>query len=161
MHHKILVGINSSPSARHALGCAVRYAAEARAQVVGLLVESPFWQAPRYGKQEFQSAVRINAERLALQYGVPFEFRLRRGYPAHTIAEQARLLACDLVVLGHADDSPIHRWLTASVSELVRHAAPCHVLVVRTGDVLAIERETPLTVLEETVPLGAMPARAG
>ena len=139
MHRKILVGINSSPSARHAFVCTLRYAAAVQAEVVGLLVESPFWNPPRYGRQEFESVVQINAERLARQFGVPFEFRMRHGYPAHTIAEQARLLNCDLVVLGHADDSPMHRWLTASVSELVRHETACQVMVIRTGQVVDIE----------------------
>ncbi|HVA90759.1 MAG TPA: universal stress protein [Chloroflexota bacterium] len=111
MHHKILAGINSSPSARHAFVCTLRYAAEVQAEVVGLLVESPFWKAPRYGKQEFESAVRINAERLARQYGVPFEFKVRQGYPARTISEQARLLACDLVVPGARP-----RFTTASLA---------------------------------------------
>lgn len=168
MHHKILVGINSSPSARHALACTMRYAGEVGAQVVGLLVETPFAKAPRYGREEFQSAVRINAERLARQYGVSFEFRTRRGYPARTIAEQARLLACDLVVLGHADDSPFHRWLTASVSDLVRHQVPCRVLVMRTGDVITIgpavtapEPTLLVTALDNSATLEPTPTQAG
>ncbi|HVC81339.1 MAG TPA: universal stress protein [Chloroflexota bacterium] len=139
MHHKILAGINSSPSARHAFVCTLRYAAAVQAEVVGLLVESPFWNPPRYGRQEFESAVQINAERLARQYGVPFAFKVRRGYPARTIAEQARILSCDLVVLGHAHDSHLHRWLTASVSELVRHETSCQVMVIRTGQVIDID----------------------
>ena len=161
MHQKILVGINSSPSAGHALRCTLRYAAEVQAHVVGLLVEPPFWKGPRYGMREFASAVRRNAERPALEYGVPFQFRIRQGYPAHTIAEQARLLGCDLVVLGHADSSPIHRWLTASVSDLVRHEASCRVVVIGTGDVIAIEPVIVVTALED-VPSGAtIPLRIG
>ncbi len=160
MHHKILAGINSSPSACHAFACTLRYAATVQAQVVGLLVEPPFWQAPRYGKHEFESAVRINAETLARQYGVPFEFRVRHGYPARTISEQARLLSCDLVVLGHADDSPLHRWLTASVSDLVRHESPCRVLVIRTGQVIDIEGDSAVAALEATSSRGAVPAHA-
>ncbi|MGH2344943.1 MAG: universal stress protein [Chloroflexota bacterium] len=157
MPQKILAGINSSPSARHALGCTLRYAADVHAQVVGLLVESPFWKGPRYGRSEFKSAVQINAERLARQYGVPFEFRTRRGYPAHTIAEQARLLGCDLVVLGHTDNSPIHHWLTASVSNLVRHEAPCRVVVIGTGDVIPIEPKIVVTTLEDVPSVATIP----
>jgi nucleotide-binding universal stress UspA family protein len=157
MPQTILAGINSSPSARHALGCTLRYAAEVQAHVVGLLVESPFWKGPRYGKQEFKSAVQINAERLARQYGVPFEFRTRRGHPAHTIADQARLLGCDLVVLGHAYNSPIHRWLTASVSDLVRHEAPCRVVVIGTDDVITIEPKIVITALEDVSSVATIP----
>jgi nucleotide-binding universal stress UspA family protein len=133
MQHTILVGLNSSTGSRRALEHALGYAALTGGRVVGLLVESPLWKAPRYGKQSFESAVRVNTEALARRYGVPFEFRVRGGYPAHTIVEQAGLLNCDLVVLGHADSSPFHRWLTASTSELVRHDAPCRVVVIGTG----------------------------
>jgi nucleotide-binding universal stress UspA family protein len=142
MHHNILVGLDGSSGSSHALECALGQAARMGAHVVGLLVESPLWTAPRYGEHEFVSAVRINAEGLAGQYGVPLEFRVRHGYPAHTIAEQARILGCDLVVLGHAEDSILHRWLTASVSELVRHEAPCRVVVARTGQVIDLQEDT-------------------
>ncbi len=136
MQYTILVGLNSSTGSRRALEHALRYAAIIGGQVVGVLVESPLWKAPRYGKQSFESAVRINTEALARRYGVAFEFRVRRGFPARTIVAQARLLNCDLVVLGHADNSPIYRWLTASISELVRHDAPCRVVVIGTGAVI-------------------------
>jgi nucleotide-binding universal stress UspA family protein len=148
MQHTILVGLDSSTGSRRALEYALRYAAITGGRVVGLLVESPLWKAPRYGKQSFESAVRVNTEALALRYGVPFEFRVRSGYPAHTIVEQAGLLNCDLVVLGHADNSPFHRWLTASISALVRHDAPCRVVVIGTGATIAmngiLESPTPI-----------------
>src|SRR5665213_3824749 len=139
MHYKILVGLNSSSGSRWALERTLEYAGITGARVVGLLVESPLWRAPRYGKQAFESAVRINTEALARPHGVPFEFRLRLGYPAHTIVAQAGLLNCDLVVLGHMDNSPVHRWFTAGASELVRHDAPCRVVVIPTGEMMAID----------------------
>jgi nucleotide-binding universal stress UspA family protein len=154
MHHTILVGLNSSTGSRRALEHALRYAAISGGQVVGLLVESPLWKAPRYGKQSFESAVRVNTQALARRYGVPYEFRVRRGFPARTIVAQAGLLNCDLVVLGHADNSPFHRWLTASISELVRHDAPCRVLVIGTGAISEIDGMVGSTI--PTPPLATM-----
>jgi nucleotide-binding universal stress UspA family protein len=148
MHHKILVGLNSSTGSRRALEHALGYAAITGGRVVGLLVKSPLWKPPRFGQQSFESAMRVNTEALARQYGVPFEFRVRSGYPAHTIVAQARLLNCSLVVLGHADNSPFHRWLTASISELVRHDAPCRVVVIGTGPAIEIK-----DILESPTPI--------
>jgi nucleotide-binding universal stress UspA family protein len=148
MQHTILVGLNSSTGSRRALEHALSYAAITGGRVVGLLAESPLWKAPRYGKQSFELAVRVNTEALARQYGVPFAFRVRSGYPARTIVAQAGLLDCSLVVLGRADNSPFHRWLTASISELVRHDAPCRVVVIGTGPTIEIK-----DILESPTPI--------
>jgi len=87
-----------------------------------------------------------NAQRLASQHNVPFQFRVRHGYPAHTIVEQARLLGCDLVLLGHTDSTVLRRWLTGSLSELIRHDAPCRVVVAGTGQVLDLDEAPPAAV---------------
>jgi hypothetical protein len=39
-----------------------------------------------------------------------------------------------VIVLGHSDDSAFHRWMTASVSQLVHRQAPCRTVVVRAED---------------------------
>jgi hypothetical protein len=94
-------------------------------------VESPLWIPPPMGCYAFEAVMRAYAERLSRRFHTPVEFRVRRGFPARTIVEQARLLGCDLIVLGHASDAPVHRWLTGSTARLVRQQAPCTVLVVR------------------------------
>jgi nucleotide-binding universal stress UspA family protein len=145
MHHKVLVGLNNTASSWQALETALEYAAKFRADTVGLLVESPFWSPPPIGAAAFESTVERNARSIAIQYGVPFEFRVRHGYPAHTIVEQARVLGCDLVLLGHTDSTVLRRWLTGSLSDLIRHDAPCRVVVAGTGQVLDLDEAPPVT----------------
>jgi nucleotide-binding universal stress UspA family protein len=144
MHHKILIGLDNGPSSWHAFERALTYAARNGASAVGLVVESPLWTPPESNRYSHEAAIRVHAEGLAQRHGVPLEYRVRHGYPAHTIAEQARLLGCDLVVLGHTDHAMLRRWLTGSVSDLVRHEAHCRVVVVHTGEVLDLD-EAPRT----------------
>jgi nucleotide-binding universal stress UspA family protein len=139
MHHKILVGLDNRPSSWHAFECALTYAARHGATVVGLVVESPLWMPPHSVRHAHEDTIRVHAEGLARAQGVPLEFRVRHGYPAHTIAEQARLLGCDVVVLGHTDHAVLRRWLTGSISDLVRHEAPCRVVVLHTGEILDLD----------------------
>lgn len=146
MSHKILVGLDGTVGSWHALECALVYANRIGATVVGLFVESPLWTPPDIGRGAFETIVRTKAEHLAQTYHVPLDFRVRHGYPAHTIAEQARILGCDLVVLGHCDDNVLRHWLTGSVSQLVRHEAPCRVVVARSGQVLDLDQKPPAAV---------------
>jgi nucleotide-binding universal stress UspA family protein len=145
MYCSILVGLDGTNSSFHALECALDYARRLGGRVVGLFVESPLWTPPDIGKQAFEAVLRHDALRLARQYDVPLEFRVRHGYPAHTIADQARLLGCALVVLGHTDETVLRRWLTGSVSELVCYEAPCRVVVVRSGQVMDLATRPPTT----------------
>jgi nucleotide-binding universal stress UspA family protein len=147
MHHRILVGLDGSESSFHALNCALAHAQRIGGQVVGLFVESPLWTPPEIGKRAFETVLRRDAEHLAKQHNVPLEFRVRHGYPAHTIADQARLLGCELVVLGHTDETVLRRWLTGSVSQLVRYEAPCRVVVIRSGEVVELEGAPPVSVV--------------
>jgi nucleotide-binding universal stress UspA family protein len=87
----------------------------------------------------FETALQALAEPKAASYGVPLEFRIRRGFPAHTIAEQARLLRCDLAVLGHAERGRLAHWLNACVSDPVRYEAPCRVVVGHAGETLTLD----------------------
>lgn len=139
MQPNILVGVDATPGAWCALEEALRFARQNQGRVVCLLVESPFWSPPLMGRSAFEAAIKARAEQTARTHGVPLEFRVRRGFPAHTIAEQARLLNCNLVVLGNADRGPLAHWLDADISKLVRYEAPCRVLVVHTGEVLAMD----------------------
>jgi nucleotide-binding universal stress UspA family protein len=143
MRHKILVGLNNTLNSWQTLEVALHYAARFKADIVGVLVESPFWSPPPMGAHSFEAVVQRHAERLAREYGVSLDFRIRHGYPAHTLAEQARLCGCDLVLLGHTDDTLLRRWWSGSLSERVRHEAPCQVLVVRTGQMLDLDEAPP------------------
>ena len=57
--------------------------------------------------------------------------RVMLGDPIEAIVEQARALACDLVVVGTHGRRGIERILLGSVAEGVVRTAPCPVLVVR------------------------------
>jgi nucleotide-binding universal stress UspA family protein len=143
MHNKILVGLNGTESSWQALQTAFQYSQRFKTETVGLLVESPFWSPPPMGAHAFEASIERHARDLALQHAVVLEFRVRHGYPAHTIAEQARVLGCDLVLLGHTDSTVLRRWLTGSLSELLRHEAPCRVVVAGTGEVLELDEAPP------------------
>jgi len=131
MHQRILVGVNNTVGSRCALKQAMEFAGPFGARITALFAESPLWTPPPMGRYAFEAMMRSYAERLSRQFHTSVEFRVRRGFPARTIAEQARLLGCDLIVLGHADDAPLHRWLTSSTARLVRYQAPCPILVVQ------------------------------
>lgn len=145
MRHKILVGLNDTANSWQTLTMALEYAKRFGAGVVGVFVESPFWSPGPLAIATTENVVRRHAEQIAAEYGVALEFRVRHGFPAHTLAEQARLLGCDLVLLGHTDDTVLRRWWSGSLSEQVRRKAPCHVLVARTGQVLDLEQAPPLS----------------
>jgi nucleotide-binding universal stress UspA family protein len=152
MRHKVLVGLNDSLNSWQTLEEALHYAAVFKADVVGVLVETPFWSPPPMGARAFEEVVRRHAERLAREYSVSLDFRVRHGYPAHTLAEQAKLCGCDLVLLGHTDDAPLRRWWSGSLSERVRKEALCRVMVVRTGQVINLDEAPPQEQLAERLP---------
>lgn len=152
MHHSILVGVNNTPGSWYALEQALA-AAEGHddARVVALFVETPAWTPPALSRPMYEALFRTATQEMARRHQVPLEFRVRHGYPACTIAEQARLLGSDLIVLGHADDSAFHRWTTASVSRLLHRQAPCRTVVVHAGDMADVIRVVPPAVLEHGV----------
>lgn len=133
MMHIVLVGLDGSAGSWNAYEEALSLAAERGERVVGVLVESPLWSPPPMGRAALEHCVRARAYQLAKRHGVPFEFRVRHGYPAHTLAQQAMVLGADLVVIGHTDHMVWRRWFTPCVSALVRHEAPCAVQVVMLG----------------------------
>lgn len=136
MYQRILVGVNNTVGSRAALKQALEYAAPFGARTVAVFAEAPFWTPRPMDRYAFESAMRLYAQSLSRQFQLPVEFRVRYGFPAHTLAEQAHLLGCDLIVLGHASDAALHRWLTSSISQRVRRQAPCPVLVVRSNQEL-------------------------
>jgi nucleotide-binding universal stress UspA family protein len=131
MQNTILVGLNATSGSWYALERALSEAPAHEARVVALFVEPPGWTPPLPDRKVYEALLRVAAEETAHRHHVPLEFRVRRGFPARTIADQARLLGSVMIVLGHTDDSAFHRWLTASVSQLVLRQAPCRTIVVR------------------------------
>jgi nucleotide-binding universal stress UspA family protein len=148
VRHKILVGLNSSPSSWDTLETTLEYAGRFKADVVAVLVESPFWNPGPMAVAMYEQVVQRHAEHLAAKHGVGLTLRIRHGFPAHTLAEQARILGCDLVLVGHTDDTVLRRWWSGSLSErlkheLSNHRALCKVVVARTGRVLDLDEAPP------------------
>ena len=148
MRHKILVGLNNTPNSWGTLETALEYAARFETDVVAVLVESPFWNPGPMAAATYEQVVQRHAEHLAAKHGVNLVFRIRHGFPAHTLAEQSRILGCDLVLVGHTDDTVLRRWWSGSLSERLRHEIDrhkvcCRVLVARTGRVLDLDEPPP------------------
>jgi len=69
--------------------------------------------------------------RLARNRGLQTDQVIRRGIPHQEIAELARELGVDLIVIGRVGRHGAHRVHIGSVAERVVESAPCPVLVVR------------------------------
>ncbi len=148
MRHKILVGLNNTLNSWETLETALEYAARFSTDVVAVLVESPFWNPGPMAVAMYEQVMQRHADHLAAKHGVGVTFRVRHGFPAHTLAEQARILGCDLVLVGHTDDTVLRRWWSGSLSERLRHElhhhrAGCRVVVARTGRVLELDEPPP------------------
>jgi nucleotide-binding universal stress UspA family protein len=69
--------------------------------------------------------------RLARNRGLETDQVIRRGIPHRQIAELAREMGCDLIVVGQVGTHGPQRAHIGSVAERVIESAPCPVLVVR------------------------------
>ena len=69
--------------------------------------------------------------RLARNRGLETDQVIRRGIPHRQIAELAREMGCDLIVIGQVGTHGPQRTHIGSVAERVIESAPCPVLVVR------------------------------
>lgn len=148
MRHKILVGLNNTLNSWDTLETALAYAARFETDVVAVLVESPFWNPGPMAVTMHEQVVQRHAEHLSAKHRVNLTFRIRHGFPAHTLAEQARILGCDLVLVGHTNDTVLRRWWSGSLSERLRHelhckGTSCRVVVTRTGRVLELDEPPP------------------
>jgi nucleotide-binding universal stress UspA family protein len=148
VRHKILVGLNNTLTSWEALETALEYAARFKTDVVAVFVESPFWNPGPMAVAMYEQVVARHAEHLADEHGVSIAFRIRHGFPAHTLAQQARILGCDLVLVGHTDDTVLRRWWNGSLSEQLRNELehqhnPVSVVVARTGRVLELDEPPP------------------
>lgn len=92
----------------------------------GLLTELPA-AAPAH-LQAIEERIR---ELYPMSSTVEVEYRLREGEPAEEVAQQARGLGSDLIVIGSHGRSGLDRLLVGSVAEAVMRKAPCPVLVVK------------------------------
>ena len=136
----ILVPVDGSESARHALEHAIGLAEAFGAELTLLEVIEDQGPLPTFDEKPPPGETRehwLSEERfqpladLLEQTEVPWTRRVERGYPAEVICEVADKEEHDLVVMGSRGMSGVGRFLMGSVSDRVVHHAPCNVTVVK------------------------------
>lgn len=142
--HRILIPIDFSPGAKHALDYGCKLAARLEVPVVLAYVEPPAitytadigW-IPPVADPELRAATDNQLGIFAAHartLGAPAVDRLHLdGDPAYELVRVATLHDCDLIVMGTHGRGGIKRLVLGSVAEQVVRHAPCPVLTVRTS----------------------------
>jgi nucleotide-binding universal stress UspA family protein len=138
--NRILVTVENSPIAAHAVDLGIELARSLKAEIALIRVtESPTAYGVDAGisarelmaqaRREDQKLLAGVRERLSLPASVQ-EF-LPAGDPATEIVNAAKEWPADIIVLGSHGRGGVSRALLGSVAEAVTRHAPCPVLVVR------------------------------
>ncbi|HRI12623.1 MAG TPA: universal stress protein [Verrucomicrobiota bacterium] len=138
----ILVPIDFSPPSKQALDYAVSFAKQFQAKLTLLHVFEPI-ATPDFAASfplvreydELMASAKRELDRLAKTAGIPAETvaatEVRFGRSFHEIADAARALKIDLIIIStHGYTGLKHALLGSTTERVVRHA-PCPVLVVR------------------------------
>jgi nucleotide-binding universal stress UspA family protein len=140
MFHRILVGVDGSDAARHALERALDLAVLTGASVHALSVEESL---PAYAatvgevqeeerfKDRYFRRVRHDAVELAAARKVAFSYEIAAGHPSQRLISVAKAGGFDLIVIGTTGHSRLHALFLGSTADRVVEHAPCAVLVVR------------------------------
>jgi len=139
---RILVPLDFSPHAEAVLEWAAHLAEEHASELVLLHayhLPAEFQQLEgTYLPPEFWARVREEAARTLERHaaplrekGIPVQTRVREGYPASVIEDEAAELGADLIVIGTRGLSGLRHLLLGSVAERVVQRAPCPVLTVK------------------------------
>jgi nucleotide-binding universal stress UspA family protein len=140
MFTKILVGLDGSAAAQHALEQALALARLTGGSVQALSVEE---KLPAYAatvgevldedayKNQYFRTIHDEARRLAAAQQVAFEAGVVSGHAADQLVQAARQGGHDLLVIGHTGHSRLHHLLLGSTADRVVEHAPCPVLVTR------------------------------
>jgi nucleotide-binding universal stress UspA family protein len=140
MFEKILVGLDGSEAARHALERALELAALTGGAVHALSVEE---RLPAYAAtvgevdeeerfaDHYYRRVHAEARRLAETRRVPFSHEIVPGHAAQALIATAKAGGFDLLVIGHTGHSRLHALFLGSTADRVVEHASCPVLVVR------------------------------
>ena len=140
--HHVLVPIDFSSYAEHALDYAVAFAQKLRARMTLLHVIQPplvagadmgVWPSPAF-VDELEAAITRDLEGYLARVtaaGLAGEMTVVHGVPFQEIIHTAKARQVDLIVMGtHGRTGLFHVWL-GSVAEKVVRLAPCPVLVAR------------------------------
>jgi nucleotide-binding universal stress UspA family protein len=140
MYARILVGLDGSEAAQHALVTALDLAALCGAEVHAASIEE---RLPAYAatvgevedeetfKHDYFQSILAQAKRLAAERGVRFDSSIVAGHAAQALARLARDGGFDLIVVGHTGHSRLHHLFLGSTADRVVELASCPVLVAR------------------------------
>ena len=99
-------------------------------QLEGAYLPPDFWAKV---KEEAEQSLSRYVELLSAR-GFEVEARVREGYPATVIVEEAKSVPADLVVIGTHGLSGLKHLLLGSIAERVVQKSPCPVLTVKVAD---------------------------
>jgi nucleotide-binding universal stress UspA family protein len=140
MFSRILVGLDGSDAADHALRTALELARLSHATVCVFSVEE---RLPAYAgtvgeitqeaeyRNSYFTDLQAKAKHLAAAQGIPLETDIAPGHAAQLLVRRAAEGNFDLVVIGHTGHSRLHNVFLGSTADRVVEHAPCPVLVVR------------------------------
>lgn len=144
----VLVATDLSEASRPALESAAFFGREhgAKLQLLHVFDPSPYVpttmmagasallsQAAKEMRESFERALEERREELFPGMDVEI-VTLRRDDPGAGIAEQAKAIGADLIIVGSHGRTGLKRVLLGSVAERVVRLAPCPVLVVRSAE---------------------------
>ena len=145
MFNILLVPLDGTPQSVHVIDLASRVAAPGTATVHLLCVVDPSYllppgcesgvapdglsYPPAHAQTSFaQCALAAAAAQLAGR-NLTVEQHLCPGNPSDVVIEQARLLAAEVIVMGHHHLSRLRRWANPSTCGKVIEQSPCAVLI--------------------------------
>ncbi len=134
---RILVALDGSPHAEHALNVAFSMAGDAKATLHVLSVVCPpepaesaeFHAVLDDGRDRFEGCFGPMRER-AKEKEIELETEIAVGHPAEQIIRAAEKLQASVIVMGKRSHTILHRWMLGSNTDRVLKYAHCPVMVV-------------------------------
>lgn len=143
MFTRILVPLDGSPLAEHALPYAVRVATATKGTLLllrvistgsefGMYRPSPeiMWRLMEAEQQAVTSYLNQLVQSPALS-GIAAHVQLSFGLPASTILDDALTKHADLIVLASHGETGVKRWVLGSVAQTIAWSSPIPVLLLR------------------------------
>lgn len=146
---KVLIPIDGSVNSGYALRHVVQLHKAESLEVHLLNVQAPFSRhiaqflpgrtREAYHREQAEKAL-APARRLLARHSIPFAEHMRLGDAAFTIAEEAKRLRCDRIVMATARRGSLARMLQASVTSAVLERTSVPVEVIAGDRLPALER---------------------
>ncbi len=146
---KVLIPVDGSANAEHALRHVIGHHTAGPLEVQLLNVQAPFSRhiaqfvssrtRDSYHREQAEKAL-APARALLARHSVPFVEHMRLGDKAQTIADEARQLGCERIVMATARRGSVLRMLQASVTSAVLERTSVPVEVIAGDRLPALER---------------------